>query len=244
MNKLSITLPFGAQVCIESEDPELLRETLRLFMPHLTGSNDPCAAPRAGSQADLASCTNDNGVAASGATEPVPKSVPTASDPHPLEERSSVVVQPTPPPPETNDDSGTPNLAPGGAMPINNAMVGQLEYMAFCNRVAPAATRGRWWLPQKQRTVTSKSAALAQMSCPVSSTWPAGPFPTVSCKLCATPLAKSSSGWNAYRVAPGTIGSSTQGAVACSAKTSRHLEERRRNREQTRGTAPPASPAR
>ena len=99
MNKLSITLPLGAQVCIESEDPELLRETLRLFMPHLTGSNDPCAAPGAGSQADPAPCTNVNGSVASGATEPAQDSVPIASDPHPLEERSSVVVQPTPPTP-------------------------------------------------------------------------------------------------------------------------------------------------
>ena len=52
MNKLSITLPAGGQICIESDDAGLVREVLYSFMPQLTGANGASADASIAKSAD------------------------------------------------------------------------------------------------------------------------------------------------------------------------------------------------
>ena len=63
MNKLSITLPDGSQICIESDDAGLVREVLYSFMSQLTGSNG--AAPDAHVTKPVEPPVHSNGHAAS-----------------------------------------------------------------------------------------------------------------------------------------------------------------------------------
>ena len=142
MNKLSITLPMGAQICIESDDRELVREVLHSFMPQLNGSNGevPAAVPAAGAEpvAYTNGHSHENGAAELRPAELAPVSIPAEPAVIQADARPSVVVQqvtaaPTAPalPPETL------NGAPKIANPVGTTSPDDLEFMAFCHRVNP-----------------------------------------------------------------------------------------------------------
>ena len=141
MNKLSITLPLGAQVSIESDDRELVREVLYSFMPQLVGSNGETPAPvptlpaTSAPPASTNGHSHENGVAHERPTETAPE--PMAVVPQ-AEIRPAVVVQQvTAAPTVSAPQSDALNGAPNGVNPMARTTPDQLEFMAFCQRVNP-----------------------------------------------------------------------------------------------------------
>ncbi len=141
MNKLSITLPLGAQVSIESDDRELVREVLYSFMPQLIGSNGetPTPAPALPATSAPPASTNghshENGVAHEMPAETAPE--PMAVVPQ-VDTRPAVVVQQvTAAPPAPAPQSDARNGGSNGVNPMVRTTPDQLEFMAFCQRVNP-----------------------------------------------------------------------------------------------------------
>jgi hypothetical protein len=142
MNKLSITLPLGAQVTIESDDRELVREVLHSFMPQLLGSNGAAPAATSSASPEPPAYSNghsqDNGVSHHTPVEPVP--VPAYVEPFlsaPANGGQPVVIQQAISPPIATEHPETVNGSSNGTFPLANATPGQLEFMAFCQRVNP-----------------------------------------------------------------------------------------------------------
>ncbi|MCE2501075.1 MAG: hypothetical protein J4G13_09445 [Dehalococcoidia bacterium] len=139
MNKLSITLPLGAQVSIESDDPELVREVLYSFMPQLIGSNGETPAPALPTASGPPVSTNghshENGVAYERPAEKAPE--PMAAVPQGDIRPAVVVQQVTAAPLVAAPQSDALNGGPNGANPTVRTTPDQLEFMAFCQRVNP-----------------------------------------------------------------------------------------------------------
>lgn len=138
MNKLSITLPLGAQVSIESDDRELVREVLHSFMPHLIGSNGDTPTPAlpdtSGSLASTNGHSHDNGVTHERPAETAPE--PAAPAPK-TEVRPSIVVQRVTAPPVAQPPPEAANGATNGVGSMGRTTPDELEFMAFCQRVNP-----------------------------------------------------------------------------------------------------------
>ena len=141
MNKLSITLPLGAQVSIESDDRELVREVLYSFMPQLIGSNGetPTPAPALPATSAPPASTNghsrENGVTHERPAETAPE--PMTAVPQADTRPAVVVQQVTAAPPVPAPHSDARNGAPNGVNPMVRTTPDQLEFMAFCQRVNP-----------------------------------------------------------------------------------------------------------
>ena len=141
MNKLSITLPLGAQVSIESDDRELVREVLYSFMPQLIGSNGETLTPGLPATSGLPASTNghshENGVAheksVSVETAPEPVAAVPQADTRPAVVVQQVTAAPPMPAPRSDALNGESN----GVNPMVRTTPDELEFMAFCQRVNP-----------------------------------------------------------------------------------------------------------
>ena len=137
MNKLSITLPAGGQICIESDDAGLVREVLYSFMPQLTGSNG--VATDAGTAKTVEPSPHSNGHSASNGSaqhvaEPARAPIITAeSNGAPPPVPTATVVQMAPAPAASSN--GEPVLAP--LVSAGSMTPSEHEYIAFCQRVNP-----------------------------------------------------------------------------------------------------------
>ncbi len=148
MIKLNITLPSGAQVSIEADDKDLVREVLYSAMPHLNGAGHESHGEVNGNAFEIpahpnGSLTNGHGsapvqpVAAANGADPARDSangstngnyapVATATT-TPVVERESTPPQPEPPRP----------AAPAPAPVFTPSTPDEHEYIAFCQRVSP-----------------------------------------------------------------------------------------------------------
>ena len=139
MNKLSITLPLGAQVSIESDDRELVREVLYSFMPQLVGSNGETPTPAlpatSGSPVSANGHSHENGVTHEKSAEMAPE--PMAAVPQADTRPAVVVQQVTAAPPVPSPQPDALNGVPNGVNPMVRTTPDQLEFMAFCQRVNP-----------------------------------------------------------------------------------------------------------
>ena len=136
MNKLSITLPAGGQICIESDDAGLVREVLHSFMPQLTGANGTSAdAPMAKSPDPPA---HSNGHAATnGSTQHVAEPqlasvIPAETNGTPAVTPPATVMQIAPPPAGASSEP-----APVATVSAETMTPSEHEYIAFCQRVNP-----------------------------------------------------------------------------------------------------------
>ena len=138
MNKLSITLPLGAQVSIESDDRELVREVLHSFMPQLVGSNDETPTPSltatSGSPVSTNGHSRENGVTHERPAETAPEPMPAVPQ---TDVRSPAIVQRVTAPPVAQSPAETANGATNGVSPMVPTTPDELEFMAFCQRVNP-----------------------------------------------------------------------------------------------------------
>ena len=139
MNKLSITLPLGAQVSIESDDRELVREVLYSFMPQLIGSNGDAPMPplpaTSGSPVSTNGHSHENGVTHERPEEMAPE--PMAAVPQGDIRPAVVVQQVTAAPPVPAPQPEARNGGSNGVNPMARTTPDQLEFMAFCQRVNP-----------------------------------------------------------------------------------------------------------
>lgn len=148
MIKLNITLPSGAQVSIEADDKDLVREVLYSAMPHLNGVAEQPIEEVNGRFPDAAahhngSLTNGHGsapvqpvaatngadatrAASNGATNGSHAPAPTAT--------VAAVVE-RPPPPSEPTPVAAPVAAPAPA--YTPSTPDEHEYIAFCQRVSP-----------------------------------------------------------------------------------------------------------
>ena len=139
MNKLSITLPAGGQICIESDDAGLVREVLYSFMPQFTGANGTLAdAPMAKSPDPPA---HSNGHAApNGSThhvaEPQRAQIVTAESNGVPPASPAVAVVPIAAPP-TASVAASSEPVPAPTVSAETMTPSEHEYIAFCQRVNP-----------------------------------------------------------------------------------------------------------
>jgi len=140
MNKLSITLPAGGQICIESDDAGLVREVLYSFMPQLTGANGASADAPMAKAADPPAHSNGH-AATNGSTQHAgePQRAPIATAENngsPPVAPTATIMQIAPPPPAAVP---APNPEPAAAPAVSaEAMTpSEHEYIAFCQRVNP-----------------------------------------------------------------------------------------------------------
>ena len=145
MNKLSITLPAGGQICIESDDAGLVREVLYSFMPQLTGANGASADASIAKSADPPAHSNGhsatNGLSQH-VVEPQRAAVVAAeSNGAPPAAPAAAVVQITPPPPAPtvarNEEPAPAPAVVAEAMSPSDMSPSEHEYIAFCQRVNP-----------------------------------------------------------------------------------------------------------
>ena len=161
MNKLSITLPTGSQVCIESDDRDLVREVFYTFMPQLAGANgdaspatvgvntvgsstEPAAAHHNGNAPDA-----DAGAGADHypAAAPVIFDTPAATMPAPVAAAAPQPAPPYPVPATAASPSPAPAAAPvppGEPAPLplplpatEPATAAEQQFRAFCQQVNP-----------------------------------------------------------------------------------------------------------
>ena len=205
MNKILMTSPLGAQVYIEADDPTVFREALRDLVPHLSGSNEGFVVPRSGSQAVCDRPGDGEEAVPSGATEPLPEPVPTASAEPPPVASSEAVNPQAAEPPETGQLIGTETGTAGDATLVGNATAGEPDFVAFCQGVDPHG--------DMRKVVVAAEGARRYLQ--VSSV--------------DVGLLSRLAGWNGYRSGPDTTRSAASGAVSCSAKTLRQLKTHRPN---------------
>ena len=138
MNKLSITLPAGGQVCIESDDAGLVREVLYSFMPQLIGTNGTSVEASIAKSTDPPAHVNghsvSNGSAQHVAEPPRAPIVVAESNGVPSVAPATSVVQIAPPPPSASRN-GEP--APAPTVVAETMTPSEHEYIAFCQRVNP-----------------------------------------------------------------------------------------------------------
>lgn len=148
MNKLSITLPAGGQICIESDDAGLVREVLYSFMPQLTGANGASADPPVVKAAEPPAHSNGHAAtngSAQHVAEPQPAAVvgPEVNGGHPVTPPAATVMHIAPPPSAPPAHPWAPPAAANG-QPVPAPTVSaepmtpsEHEYIAFCQRVNP-----------------------------------------------------------------------------------------------------------
>ena len=140
MNKLSITLPAGGQICIESDDAGLVREVLYSFMPQLTGGNGAAADATSAKTVDPSPHSNGHS-ASNGSTQHVAEParapiVAAESNGAPPAAPVPTVVQMAPSPPKPAASSnGEP--VPAASVSAGPMTPSEHEYIAFCQRVNP-----------------------------------------------------------------------------------------------------------
>ena len=139
MNKLSITLPAGSQVCIESDDAGLVREVLYSFMPQIIGANGASSEASVAKSVEPPAHSNGHS-ATNGVVQHVAETPPVvvaATENHgPPPVGPAVVVAHVAPPPPTVARSAEP--APPPPVTATETMSpSEHEYIAFCQRVNP-----------------------------------------------------------------------------------------------------------
>ena len=140
MNKLSITLPAGGQICIESDDAGLVREVLYSFMPQLTGANGVGADAATAKTVDPPSHSNGHS-ASNGSSQHVaeaPRTPIVAAESNgapPAAPAATVVQMASAPPAPAASSNGEPVPAP--AVSAETMTPSEHEYIAFCQRVNP-----------------------------------------------------------------------------------------------------------
>jgi len=162
MIKLNITLPSGAQVSLESDDKDFVREVLHSTMPHLNGAGDPPARTVAGASAEPA--THSNGSLSISQDSAGPEAPQPGNGHHPpLEEaagdaassrqQAAVAAVSAPPAPahrpavpeptvSTPTEPAAAAAAQTNATPAPSRVVApstpdEHEFIAFCQRVNP-----------------------------------------------------------------------------------------------------------
>lgn len=163
MNKLIITLPAGGQVCIETDDRELVREVFYTFMPQLTGGNGDAPAGIGGINGEPwepAATAYSNGSGADGGAYPPPPpsgdhnganpATPVATPgildapAAPLPPTPAAAPHPTPPRSAPATPTAYAPVSPGepARMPLPRpatelTTAAAQEFRAFCQRVNP-----------------------------------------------------------------------------------------------------------
>ena len=162
MIKLSITLPSGAQVSLESDDKDFVREVLHSTMPHLNGAAPPTAHTAAGASTEPTAYSNGSpsvGHDSAGTDAPQqgnghhpPLEQPPA-EPASLQRQPAVAAVSAPPAPvhrpadpepavSTPTESATATAAQPAPTPAPSRVVApstpdEHEFIAFCQRVNP-----------------------------------------------------------------------------------------------------------
>ncbi|MXZ91283.1 MAG: hypothetical protein F4W95_04895 [Chloroflexi bacterium] len=153
MIKLNITLPSGAQVSLESDDKDFVREVLHSTMPHLNGAAPPPAPAPAGVPAEPAAHSNGSpsiGHGSVGADAPQPGNGHHPPLEQPAGEPASVqqaAVAPVSAPPAPAHRLADPEPAatavsqtastPAPSPSVAPSTPDEHEYIAFCQRVNP-----------------------------------------------------------------------------------------------------------
>lgn len=140
MNKLSITLPEGGQICIESDDAGLVREVLYSFMPQLTGANGALADVPVAKSLDPPAHSNGHSApnwSTQHVAEPQRATVVAAesNDAAPVIP-AATVMQISPPPSATTAALGV-EPTPASTPAAGTMTPSEHEYIAFCQRVNP-----------------------------------------------------------------------------------------------------------
>ncbi len=162
MIKLNITLPSGAQVSIEADDKDFVREVLYSAMPHLNGAVSSTARTAAGGPAEPATLSNgahsishdsagtDTAQPGNGHHPPIEE---TAGDPASVPQPAAVAAASPPPAPAHRPADPDATIAtpaqPAAAAVAQTAPTAapspvvapstpdEHEYIAFCQRVNP-----------------------------------------------------------------------------------------------------------
>ena len=162
MIKLNVTLPSGAQVSLESDDKDFVREVLYSTMPHLNGAANPPARTAAGPSVEPAAHSNGSlamGHDSAGAGAPQPGNghhpplEDTAGEPASVRQQPAVVVASAPPAPTHRPADPEPTVStpaePAAAAAAQTASTpapspvaapstpDEHEFIAFCQRVSP-----------------------------------------------------------------------------------------------------------
>lgn len=140
MNKLSITLPAGGQICIETDDAGLVREVLHSFMPQLTGANGATADALVAKTVDPPAHSNGHAAAngsAQHAAEPQRAQVITVENNGTPPAAPVVAVVPIAAPPTVSAAAGSGEPVPAPTVAAETMTPSQHEYIAFCQRVNP-----------------------------------------------------------------------------------------------------------
>jgi hypothetical protein len=138
MNKLSITLPAGSQICIESDDAALVREVLYSFMPQLIGSNGGSADAPVPKTVEPPLVSNGHS-ATNGAGQHVTEStlapiIVAENNGAPPVGPAVAVAHVAPPTPLMVPDAGP---APAQTISTEQMSPSEHEFIAFCQRVNP-----------------------------------------------------------------------------------------------------------
>ena len=139
MNKLSITLPAGSQICIESDDVGLVREVLYSFMPQLTGTNGASADSSIAKPVDRPAHSNGHSASNGSAqhtAEPQHAQVITAENNGAPPAAPVVAVVPITAPP-TAPAAASSESVPAPTVAAETMTPSEHEYIAFCQRVNP-----------------------------------------------------------------------------------------------------------
>lgn len=154
MIKLNITLPSGAQVSLESDDKDFVREVLYSTMPHLNGAAPPPVSAPAGASAEPAAYSNGSpsiGPGSVGADAPQPGNGhhPPLEEPGgelgSVQQQTAVAAVSAPPAPVYRPADPEPSPA-AGAQPaptpapspaVAPSTPDEHEFIAFCQRVNP-----------------------------------------------------------------------------------------------------------
>lgn len=140
MNKLSITLPAGSQICIESDDAGLVREVLYSFMPQLIGSNGSVVEEAVIKTVDPPAHANGhstNNGAAQHVAETPPVAMATTENHAPPPVAPAVAVAHMAAAPPAAARNGEPALPPSSVTTPETMTPSEHEYIAFCQRVNP-----------------------------------------------------------------------------------------------------------
>ena len=146
MIKLNITLPSGAQVSLEADDKDLVREILYSTMPHLNGGNGVAHQPNGetnGNASDVAAHHNGAHTNGHGSAPVQPAPVSNGADPARVSATNGAAggnPAPSPHAPATGETAAPVaelQPAPPPAPVFSPSTPDEHEYIAFCQRVNP-----------------------------------------------------------------------------------------------------------
>ena len=140
MNKLSITLPAGGQICIESDDAGLVREVLYSFMPQLTGANGSSVDVPIAKSVEPSARSNGHS-ASNGSAQHVAEAqgaaVVTVENNGAPPVPPAVTVAQIAPPPSAPAATASGEPVPAPTASAETMTPSEHEYIAFCQRVNP-----------------------------------------------------------------------------------------------------------